>query len=119
MITESRESEKGQKKGGCYSRLRVTTNLQWSTSATMKRFQDPGRALRRLEWIEAIIMGYDPGAAQVESRPAHQLAVRPKCAGPRKQLDFYSASLQRSLSHHQRITTHTSHRHALAREARR
>lgn len=39
----------------------------------MKRFQDPGRALRRLEWIEAIIMGYDPGAAKV------QLAVRPMC----------------------------------------
>ncbi len=37
----------------------------------MKRFQDPGRALRRLEWIEAIIMGYDPGAAKVH------LAVRP------------------------------------------
>jgi len=44
----------------------------------MKRFQDPGRALRRLEWIEAIIMGYDPGAAQVESRPAHQLRGSPK-----------------------------------------
>jgi hypothetical protein len=56
-------------------------------------------------------MGYDPGAAK-SSRFA-------QCAGPRKQLEFYSASLQRSLSHHQRLTTHTSHRHALAREARR
>jgi hypothetical protein len=49
----------------------VTTHLQWSTGATRQRFQDTGRAQRRLEWIEAIIMEYDPGAAQVESRLAH------------------------------------------------